>query len=248
MSGIFQKIEKKFLRLRLQPIRVFVIHTVTPRYSPEAGFPDDWMSLDDFAHNLKELKKEYTFISPEEACRHLKKDVVRVKKYAVLTSDDGYRSLLDVVAITDREKVPLTLFLNAKYADGVSYSPHLWQYIQQNTNLTEEEFVKARYLTAEDIRTIAASQYVILASHGYEHTDYSQMNEAQVKRDLQMNREAISTWGAFHPFHAYAWGLCSRVTDKVLENMGVIPCRADGQKNYNDATQLHREYFPKHRL
>lgn len=244
MRTVLKKIERKLQKWRLHPIRVFVVHSVTETYSTMLGPKEDWMSVTDFRHSIKQLQKNYIFVSPEEAMRHLKSDLVRTRNYAVLTADDGYRSVLEQLPWLIAHDVPITLLINPKYLDGKSYSNHLWSFVHEaNPDLTEAGFVKGRYMTIVDLQSIT-SPLVSIGSHGYEHTDNAQMNESQFREYVEQTKSEIEKHHAYVPFHAYPWGIYSETNDKVLKEMHIIPMRADGAYNIDDFQQIHREYLP----
>ena len=121
-SKIWTKIKRKWTKIRLQPIRVFCLHHVCEQFDADTMYPCDWMALDAFKKKINELRNQgYQFISLTEAYEHLKKDRFRYKKYAVLTFDDGYKSLLEVMPWLEEQQIPATLFINGKYLDGKSY-------------------------------------------------------------------------------------------------------------------------------
>lgn len=244
IGNLLHRIKRKLLKWRLSPIRVFVVHSVTDTYSTIVGPKEDWMSVTDFRHSVEELQEKYTFISLDEAMQHLINDVVRTKNYAVLTADDGYCSVFEQLPWLIENKIPIALLINPKYIDGKSYSNHLWKFVHDaNPDLTVEEFVKDRYISAEDIQAIK-SPLVNIGSHGYEHTDNGQMNEGEFREYMEKTKLEIEKFHAFVPFHAYPWGKYSEVSDKILKEMGIIPMRANGMYNINDDSQIHREYLP----
>ena len=119
---IWNKICRKWMKICLQPIRVFCLHHVCKQFDADTMYPCDWMALDEFKQKIIDLQKQgYQFISQTEAYEHLKKDRFRRKKYAVLTFDDGYKSLLEVLPWLEEQQIPATLFINGKYLDGKSY-------------------------------------------------------------------------------------------------------------------------------
>ena len=245
MRELVDKIRRKWKRMRLQPIRVYVVHNVSAEYSTKQGPKADWMSVEDFRHSICELKKQSTFISIDEAIWHLKNDRIRLKDYVVLTADDGYKSVYNQLPWLIENKVPITLFINPKYLEGKSYSAHIWEFVHaHHPEITEEEFVKGRYMTGEELASIT-SPLVTIGSHGYDHTDNGKMSESEFREYMEMAIKGIEKYHVFTPYHAYPWGNYSETSDKVLGEMGICPLRADGRYNEEDSSQLHREFLPK---
>ena len=190
------------------------------------------------------MKKEYTFISLEEARNKLKKDKFRCKKYAVLTFDDGYSSSFSVLKWLEEQRIPFTLFLNAKYMDGISCSKHVLDYARISIpDMTEEELAEGLYLTNKELSSLS-SLMASIASHGYEHVSASSLDSRGFKDEVKNNYSALNKFFKTIPFHAYTWGAHTPETDLVLKTMEIIPVLMDGEMNYNEAGFIHRETFP----
>ncbi len=236
------------MKIRLKPIRVFVIHNISEQYSSAEGLPEDWMSVDDFRCSIKELQKTYTFISTEDALKHLKHDYVRCLSYAVLHADDGYKSVYKQLPWLIEHNIPITLLINSKYLDGQSCSEHVWAYVhQQHPELSQEAFVKDRYMTYDDLASIT-SPLVSVGSHGHEHHDNVLMSEKEFTDNLQTAVAIISKYHVCAPYHAYPCGRYRILHENILKEKGFIPMLADFGYNWNDPTRLHREVLPKMNL
>lgn len=190
------------------------------------------------------MKKDYSFISLEEARNKLKKDKFRGKKYAVLTFDDGYSSSFSVLKWLENQRIPFTLFLNAKYLDGISCSKHVLEHARSSiSDMTEEELAGGLYLTEKELCSLS-NPVVSIASHGYEHVNASSLDGSGFMDDVKKNFSVLNMLFKTIPFHAYTWGMHTQETDSVLKTMGIIPVLMDGEMNYNDAGFIHRETFP----
>ena len=78
ISEFIEKIKRKWMKLCLQPIRVFCLHHVCEQFDAEAMYPCDWMALDEFKQKIIALRNQgYQFISLTEAYKHLKTDCFR---------------------------------------------------------------------------------------------------------------------------------------------------------------------------
>ena len=221
----FHRIHRKFLHFRLHPIRVFCLHHITAVFDEERMHECDWMPIDLFKKTILTIRRDgVKFISMQDAYRHICKDFVRLQKYAVLSFDDGYASLKEILPWLEEQNIPVTLFINGKYLDGKSY----------RDNRKEE------YLTYDDLFQ-NKSPLLEIGSHGWEHTDAMQMTEADFARHIQNNIDLLAQHPRFIPFHAYTWGLHSVLNDSFLVASHVIPVLMDGVKNYNDRKFIHRE-------
>ena len=191
-----------------------------------------------------EMKKVYSFISLEEARNKLKKDKFRGKKYAVLTFDDGYSSSFAVLKWLEDQRIPFTLFLNAKYLNGLSCSEHILDLARIGIpDMTEEELADGLYLTNKEL-SFLSSPMLSIASHGYEHVNASSLDSCSFMDDVKNNFSVLNRFFNTIPFHAYTWGAHSPETDSILKKMGIIPVLMDGEMNYNEAGFIHRETFP----
>ena len=119
---MLNSIKRKLLKLRLQPIHVFCLHHVSQTFDAESMNKGDWMQIDEFKSKVMALLQDgVEFISLTYAYTHICKDMFRLKKYAVLTFDDGYASLNEILPWLEGQNIPATLFINGKYLDGKSY-------------------------------------------------------------------------------------------------------------------------------
>ncbi len=222
---IWAKIQRKWMKLRLQPIRVFCLHHVCEQFNAESMHPCDWMALSEFKQKIKALRREgFQFISLTGAYNHLKKDYFRRKKYAVLTFDDGYKSLLEVLPWLEKQSIPATLFINGKYLDGKSF----------RSKDTE------RYLTMSDLFLLSSS-LIEIGSHGWEHIDASRMDVEMFMLNINENVSLLKKHSRYIPFHAYTWGRNNTQTDNHLYSIQIIPVLMDGLKNYGELNIIHRE-------
>lgn len=170
MSELLYKLQRKWMKLRLQPIRVFCLHHVCEQVDTDTMYACDWMALDAFKKKINELRNQgYQFISLTDAYEHLQKDWFRRKKYAVLTFDDGYKSLTEVLPWLE-EKIPATLFINGKYLDARSYRDN----------------PKERYLTYDELFSLTSS-LIEGSHHGWEHVAATEMSEAELIDSMQKN-------------------------------------------------------------
>ena len=238
-----RRIHRRIVHLRLRPIRVFCLHQVSPCFDPLRCYECDWLSTEQFTHSINEMRRYYTFISLTDAKQKIENDYIRTKRYAVLTFDDGYRSNLQVFKWLDSIHIPYTLFLNGKYLDGKSCSAHLLDNATRiRPSITETELAQDLYLTREDILELTDNQ---VGSHGYEHIDATLLNSSDLLDLVKQNIETLESNKVLTiPFHAYTWGRSNPLTNELLSRIGIIPVLMDGEKNYNDATVIHRELFP----
>lgn len=222
---LLHKVRRKLLHVCLQPIRVFCLHHVCEQFDSDAMCACDWMTLDEFKKKINVLRSQgYQFISLTAAYEYLKKDWFRRKKYAVLTFDDGYKSLKEILPWLEEQKIPATLFINGKYLDGESY----------------RETPKEQYLTYDELFALT-STLIEIGHHGWEHKSVNEMSEAELIDSMQKNIEILSSHPRYIPFWAYTWGQHTEDTDICLKQVGIIPIIITGHGNYNFNGPIDRE-------
>lgn len=222
---ILSRCLRKWMKLRLQPIQVFCLHHVCKHFNAKAMYPCDWMALDEFKEKIKALRSQrYQFISLTDAYEHLKNDWFRRKKYAVLTFDDGYKSLKEVLPWLEEQKIPATLFINGKYLDGKSY----------------RETLKEQYLTYDELFSLT-NPLIEIGHHGWEHTVATEMTDEELLESLQKNMEVLSAHPRYIPFWAYTWGRGTQNTDLILHKNLIVPILITGGKNYSFKGNINRE-------
>lgn len=224
MSGLWHKINRKWVKLRLQPIRVFCLHHVCKAFDAESMNKGDWMQIDEFKQKVQTLQQNgVEFISLTEANHHICSDWFRHKKYAVLTFDDGYASLNEILPWLEERQIPVALFINGKYLDGKSYRKN----------------PKESYLTKEELFALT-SPLIEIGNHGWEHTRVTDMTEGEFIESVARNKDLLQKHPNYIPFWAYTYGAHSGKTDDYLHRQGLVPIYVDGMKNYNEIV-IHRE-------
>lgn len=224
MKEFVNKIRRKLMKLRLQPIRVFCLHHVCKTYDESTMYHADWMQIDEFKAKVHALQQSgVEFISLTEAYRHISNDSIRCKKYAVLTFDDGYASLKEILPWLEEQHIPATLFINGKYLDGKSYRKN----------------PKEQYLTKDEIWELT-SPLIEIGSHGWEHVDASKMNLREFQDSVCKNREILQEHPQYVSFYAYTYGKHYREEDEYLAGLQLIPVLVDGADNYDDCSYIQR--------
>lgn len=226
MRGFGVKLRKRWTHLWIKPVRVFCFHQVSDVFDSDTMKECDWMQTEAFKKKIFALKQQYTFVSLEEAYSHIANDRWRMKSYAVLTADDGWASLKSILPWLEEQQVPVTLFLNPFYMDGLHF----------------REIETERYLLESDIRSICGIlSGVSVGMHGWKHVAVSKQNECEFRKNVEMSIQALKDCKSFVPFFAYPWGSRNGMNDRVLKEFDVVPVLMDRMSNYNDASAIHRE-------
>lgn len=223
---IHQAVHRHIKKMLLTPIEVFVFHAVSDEYDESLNMRTDWTSTEEFKCRILDYQKQYKFISLAEAYKKLTNDKLRRGRYAVLTCDDGFLSVLNIIPFLEEKRIPVTLFVNPKYLDGVS---------------KREDYVACpRYITKKDLFAIG-SEYVSIGLHGYEHNDVTKLTEEEFRDAVNRCEVELSGHPRYIPFFAYTWGKYSEQTQCVLRQKNLIPVFTDGNENYRYVEGIGRK-------
>lgn len=227
MRAFFNSLHRKLTHLFLRPVRVFVFHQVSDVYDSDTMWDCDWTKTETFKQNINILQKKYTFISLQDAYKHIRHDRFRLKNYAVLTSDDGWASLRNILPWLFDQKIPVTLFLNPAYLLREE-SPQKGEASLLNENEVDE------FLEQD-------SGFLSVASHGWDHTFCPTMSFQGFMSSVERSKAYLSKKKGYVTFFAYPCGRYTDDQDKFLIENHIIPVYCDGMKNYNDPHCIHRE-------
>ncbi len=221
-----RRFKHRLAKMRFQPIRVFCFHQTSDEFDPVTMRKVDWISKTDLLAYIRSVQKQgYKFISLQEAYSHLKNDRFRLKKYAVLTADDGTATLKNILPWLKENNIPIVLFINSKMTDGKSY----------------REDPNEQYLTLGELKELSTQKGIEIESHGHQHINAEKISGTEFEQNIQKDLEILEPIVGQIKFHAYTYGGHNRNSDAYLKKIGIIPVLVDGQKNYNDADFIHRE-------
>lgn len=244
-KDLIHRIKRKLVKMRLQPIRVFCFHHVSEEYNPLTMWECDWTQMGKFKDYVLRLKeKGYTFISLAEAHDKLRHDIFRMRKYIVLTADDGYKSILSILPWLEELKIPITLFVNPKYMLNDAIGDNVQIRLEQTKGVISSEKL---YLSIEDIQSVS-TQLITFAYHGYEHFDEWNMDENAFERNVVDCIDAMKNFPNVIPFYAHTYGHSKLENDEILCKYGLIPVYVSGNMNYNNASHIDRELISNERI
>ncbi len=229
LTEIIAKIRRKWTKLRLQPIRVFCFHHACEAFDASVMYQIDWLQTDVFKGEINRLRAAgYTFISLYEAYEHLQHDSFRRKKYAVLTADDGWASLKEILPWLNNQQIPVTLFLNPLYLDGIHY----------------REKESEKYLVWDEVKSLAEIYpLVTIGSHGWEHIDVTTLTIEEFKQSITHSKAALAQLSNYMPFYAFPYGQYTREYVHLVKELGLVPLLVSGNQNV-----LYRGYIDRELL
>lgn len=244
---LLRRIQWKLIKLQLQPIRVFCMHHVSDVYEESYMWDGDWTQTEQLKRFVERLRSQgYIFISLAEAKRKLEKDLFRCKKYAVLTADDGFKTLLNILPWLKEQQIPITLFVNPKYM----LEDEIGDNVQMRLDQTQGKITSdALYLKLSDIKKIE-SPYVSFAYHGYEHLDEYEMDKEEFLCNVDACVESMhETFFNVVPFYAHTYGHAKPEYDEILKMKCIVPVYVSYNKvNYYDSESINRELISNERL
>ena len=233
MRDLLTIIKRKWMKLRLQPIRVFCFHQVSENFDPNIYCKPDWIPLNFLKGFILRLQHEgYEFISLENAYKHIQEDLIRRKKYAVLTADDGMKCQLELVPWLETHHVPITLFVNVETLNGNTCGKPMKEHFRIESKEEEIRHAKQLYIERKDIETV--SPIVSIGMHGVDHNEVTHMSDEEFRIAVEECKDKIGLFEKYIPFYAYTFGKYTWSTDAILHSSNVVPVLSDGLKNYDD--------------
>lgn len=246
VDKLIHRIKRKLLKLRFQPIHVYCFHHVSDTYDASYMWECDWVNTDVLKKFIIDLQQSgYTFISLPEAHERLKTDWLRRKRYAVLTADDGFKTLLNIVPWLIEQHIPITLFVNPKYIleDGIGENVQERLDAENGTASNEEIYLKKSDLDA------IQSPLVTIAYHGYEHLDEWKMNERAFVQNVEQCGRLLPLLSLdVIPFYARTYGRSRKEYDTILKAHKLTSVHVSDGVNYNNPTRIDRELISNARL
>lgn len=230
-ADYYRRLKHRLLKIRFQPIRVFCFHQVSEVFEPETMWKCDWTQIEQFKSDILTLKKKYTFISLTDVTEHLHYDCFRFKHYAALTADDGWLSVMRIIPWLAEQKVPITLFINPSYLDGVHYQ-------KRKTEM---------FMTQEDVEACVRKYYplISIASHGWTHKSCLQMTDEEFDENVRNAEEVLTSMEGKTNYFAFPYGNMGLCQINNLKSVGLIPVFMDGCQNFNDESLIHRELLDR---
>lgn len=227
---MFSKFKNRLLKILYQPIIVLTFHQVSKQMDDRYEIKEDWNSIENFKHSVEYIGQRYSWISLSDVSKKLQSKCFRFRKYAAISFDDAYLSILNVYTYLIQNKIPFTIFVNSKYLDGVSYSPeNLVRYINSLPNSANMKDLVERYQTANVTN--------------YKETIYALMNSVQLEdnlvKQLYVTREQLFTT-LNHPLISIALHGHEHLNATKLS-------MEDFQQNVNDnikELEKHPHYIP----
>jgi peptidoglycan/xylan/chitin deacetylase (PgdA/CDA1 family) len=134
-------------------------------------------------------------------------------RQVLLTFDDGYvNNLTEALPVLEQEQCPATIFVLPGRFSGTNE----WD----QGHLPEQE--RDALMSLEQMKTLAASPYITLGSHGMLHRHMTTLSDEENRFEIHESHRILSEQfpEAYLPVFAYPWGECN---DQVVELMQGSP-------------------------
>lgn len=120
ISSVLSKIPLTIVGKLIQINFIIVYyHVVSNSKVPHIIHLYDYKNINQFENDMEVLLKNFSPINLFELIKHLKNDIELPKKAFLLTFDDGFREMYDIVApILLRKGIPATFFVNSDFIDN----------------------------------------------------------------------------------------------------------------------------------
>ena len=231
---ILRKITYNYVRRIWPHVTILNMHQISSDFQRGIHLPYTWTSKKALEKALKNLKREFEFISLSEINSTL--DNRPTKNYAVVTFDDGDKGVLEAIPILEKLDIPCTLFINTAYLDDkagswidcLAYAQRhvVPKEILDSLNSLRKEIIPSnyqlhrkkvedyfnslpnrptKYLTKDQLWQINSS-LVTVGLHGHEHQRQSMMPMEWNKANLEKCFEILSKHPRFVPFYAIPFG------------------------------------------
>lgn len=227
MCDLIHKIQRKWMKSRLQPIRVYCMHHVCAMFDAESMNDCDWMQIDDFKSKIITMRQNgVKFISLTDAYHKISDDKFRIHRYAVITFDDGYASLKEILPWLNQQQIPVTLFLNPAYFDGKHYRHRSSE----------------KYLLEEEIQQLHKLYPLLtIGSHGWEHKDATKLNAEEFEKSITKSVEYLRSLPNYIPYYAFTYGHYTIRYVNTIKEHDLIPILVSGGGNYTKVEYIDRE-------
>jgi peptidoglycan/xylan/chitin deacetylase (PgdA/CDA1 family) len=129
----------------------------------------------------------------------------------LLTVDDGWKSVMNILPILDAQQVPVTLYL---------YPVVIHKDVKQ-------------YINPDDLKVILQNKWINYGCHSYTHPVLTKMDDAQLKHEVVDSKEKLEDWlGVTLNTFAYPYGMLNkRVENYCKKYYSIILGVNDGFNN-----------------
>jgi peptidoglycan/xylan/chitin deacetylase (PgdA/CDA1 family) len=116
----------------MKQIAIFNYHQVGNKFDAIIHSPYTFTYLDKFEKQVEWIKKHYKLISLWDAIQLIDNNMID-DKYAVITFDDGDKSIFQAMKILEKHNIPASFFINSGYLDNkYSYWFQIYNFISNN--------------------------------------------------------------------------------------------------------------------
>lgn len=138
------------------------------------------VSPKNFKSQLKELKKKYRFITPDEFGDSILNKII-LKNTALITFDDGYLdNLSTALPILELEQIPVLFFISTGFL--LSQKHYFWDKFKNNQN---------RPMNSKELTKMFKSKYVYIGAHTHNHLHLVNLTYAQQEQEILKSKNIL---------------------------------------------------------
>jgi peptidoglycan/xylan/chitin deacetylase (PgdA/CDA1 family) len=172
-----------------KPIPIFVFHQTGTDFNPLVDYEPIWSSMELFKQNIACIQKKYKVISLKKANMLMTRPIL-LRRFAVITFDDGYQSSLNAIDYLIENKIPCTWFINTAYLDQKSFSiVDADIYLNHSTERNEEIIDKVE----KSKRILPENEYLQL-----ENIILNQIDLSSIISKKYISREKLFSYSSPH--------------------------------------------------
>jgi peptidoglycan/xylan/chitin deacetylase (PgdA/CDA1 family) len=206
-----------------QGVKVLLYH----RVGEEEKYPSTSVSVSQFEAHLELLSRlNFRVVGLEEALRRVREEGKVKEPIAVITFDDGFRSIMDSAwPLLQERGLPFTIFVNG----GVHEKPG------------------GAFMTWSMLREMGESGLMSLGSHGLRHESFLGMDEALRREMIESDVALIEErWGRKPKFFSYPYGETDEDGERLVEELGFLA--GFGQHSGVVGEKSRRYFLPRFSL
>lgn len=164
-------------------------------------------SPDQLRRDLAHFSRRYDCITLSEMCRRIAAGEPQRRPALAVTFDDGYRdNYTEALPILIDSAVPASFFVATGYIGTDREFPH-------DQRRSAKHFAK---LTWHDLRKMEDAGFEI-ASHGVEHINFAQADEATIRRELEESLATINSELRQRPrAFSFPWGKPQDMSESAI--------------------------------
>lgn len=174
--------------------------------------------IEKFRNTIMYLQKYYTFIPYSECVEKIKTNTEINKRYACISSDDGFKNFNLAAELFDELGIKGMVFVNPSIVGETDYTK-IKEHCRHRLKIEPHEF-----LNWEELSNLKRRGHEI-GNHGYFHQNLSTLNRAELKIEILNSKVAIEKELGPISHYAYPYGQRKFINKLAIDT--IIECDHD---------------------